>query len=662
LPAAIESLPPLHRELVGYTLDDVAWPAPPISNCDRHRDKRCALEYNMREREQRQMRFLVVFLALFIGAAVAQLPDDEWLPRPIAHWPQEPDGFNGLKFGSTQAAVEKQTALRDAQIDSRNGGASYRTRVKVWGIDLDVSVLFLADHLSLISVVYPANDFADVKAKLIELLGPVHKAHSHDVLDGRTKGEDLFWYSSRVFIRLTEDDWTHSHGFFLATYEYMKDNGGAVMRPVDPPAWVPFPADHWPQEPDGFNGMRFDATRAETEKAIKLESCETVKYGNLSCKTTLVIAGKAFGGDVLFAVPHDMKTGSPIGEGHLANIYAGFGKADFAFVKAAFINMYGQPHQTDTQDGECLLWTGNKAEIRLNESRGDAAFVISPNMRARGATSVATVEDLPEVRPPIPTIPIEKLPKTLRIKTSRGIWEVERGDLMDIGTLSYKFIQKGNDYQYLYTFDNNKVWFVGLGGLGPGDSRKTPEAHIAQVQEVEKNSTQPRDWWPFGFGWGQSLLEHATPEFSKTAQYSLVSKLRPGVISMFFQSDIHHYRQGVSQTVVAPPAEAELTNSVQPLLDEPQNPMIWLAEEQALNTAESWRYNSLRKYVIGPAIEPGATQGEILALVKRWTEDYKFFFLRPLLIEGGDPKSVLNSLKPKEGLERDILECLRAVL
>ena len=50
LPAAIESLPPLHRELVGYTLDDVASPEPPISNCDRHRDKRCALEYNIQER------------------------------------------------------------------------------------------------------------------------------------------------------------------------------------------------------------------------------------------------------------------------------------------------------------------------------------------------------------------------------------------------------------------------------------------------------------------------------------------------------------------------------------------------------------------------------------------------------------------------------------
>ena len=184
-------------------------------------------------------------------------------------------------------------------------------------------------------------------------------------------------------------------GVFLALFigvavaQFPDDEG---LQDNDVPAWVPFPADHWPQEPDGFNGMKFDATRAETEKAIKLENCETVKFGNLSCKATLVVAGKAFRGDVLFGVPHDMKTGAPIGEGHLGNIYASFGKADFAFVKAAFIRMYGQPHHVADQGDEYLTWIGNKALIRLYESGDDAAFVISPNMRARGAKGVGWIE------------------------------------------------------------------------------------------------------------------------------------------------------------------------------------------------------------------------------------------------------------------------------
>ena len=36
-------------------------------------------------------------------------------------------------------------------------------------------------------------------------------------------------------------------------------------------------AGHWPQEPDGFGGLKFDATRAETEKKIKLENCQILE-------------------------------------------------------------------------------------------------------------------------------------------------------------------------------------------------------------------------------------------------------------------------------------------------------------------------------------------------------------------------------------------------
>ena len=152
------------------------------------------------------------------------------------------------------------------------------------------------------------------------------------------------------------------------------------------PTWVPFPADHWPEEPDGFNGMKFDATPAESEKTIKLENCETIEHGNLSCKTTLTLAGKAFRGDILFTVPYNPKTGSPVGEGRLARISSEFDKADYAFVKAAFVKVYGQPH--GTEEGGTLRWTGNKAEIRLNVG----FFSISPNMVARGVIRKVTIE------------------------------------------------------------------------------------------------------------------------------------------------------------------------------------------------------------------------------------------------------------------------------
>ena len=164
------------------------------------------------------------------------------------------------------------------------------------------------------------------------------------------------------------------------------------------PAWVPFPADHWPQEPDGYNGMKFDATRAETEKTTTLENCQVVIYGNLSCKTTLDVAGKLFKADILFGVT----PGSPVSEGRLTNIYAAFHKTDFAHVKAAFVKMYGRPHRTGPQpngeSGEFLTWTGNRAEISLHVLRDDAAFVIMPNLIARGARFGASLETIPASR------------------------------------------------------------------------------------------------------------------------------------------------------------------------------------------------------------------------------------------------------------------------
>jgi hypothetical protein len=37
-------------------------------------------------------------------------------------------------------------------------------------------------------------------------------------------------------------------------------------------------AGHWRQEPDGFGGLKFDATKDQTEKKIKLENCHTLEF------------------------------------------------------------------------------------------------------------------------------------------------------------------------------------------------------------------------------------------------------------------------------------------------------------------------------------------------------------------------------------------------
>jgi len=143
-------------------------------------------------------------------------------------------------------------------------------------------------------------------------------------------------------------------------------------------------ASHWRQEPDGFGGLKFDATKDQTEKKITLENCHTLEfpaaikkavggkmYGTLDCKASLNVAGKTYLANVQFSVPHD-------GESQLINIYGAFARADYPSVKKAFIKLYGQPHRIDTLEGEeSLSWRGNKVQIHLSVFRDGGNFGIS---------------------------------------------------------------------------------------------------------------------------------------------------------------------------------------------------------------------------------------------------------------------------------------------
>ena len=143
-------------------------------------------------------------------------------------------------------------------------------------------------------------------------------------------------------------------------------------------------AGHWHQEPDGFGGLKFDTTKDQTEKKIKLENCHTLEfpaaikkavggkmYGTLDCKASLNVAGKTYLANVQFSVPHD-------GESQLINIYGAFARADYPSVKKAFIKLYGQPHRIDTLEGEeSLSWRGNKVQIHLSVFRDGGNFGIS---------------------------------------------------------------------------------------------------------------------------------------------------------------------------------------------------------------------------------------------------------------------------------------------
>lgn len=81
--------------------------------------------------------------------------------------------------------------------------------------------------------------------------------------------------------------------------------------------------------------------------------------------------------------------------------------------------------------------------------------------------------------------------------------------------------------------------------------------------------------------------------------------------------------------------------------------------DEAIARAASFEDNSVKRYVIGPAIPSKASKKEILELVRKWHDEYGFTFLRPILDEGA---AAMNRIQPASQLERDILESLRAVL
>jgi hypothetical protein len=73
--------------------------------------------------------------------------------------------------------------------------------------------------------------------------------------------------------------------------------------------------------------------------------------------------------------------------------------------------------------------------------------------------------------------------------------------------------------------------------------------------------------------------------------------------------------------------------------------------------------NSRRVWIIGPAIEPGATEADIRDLIDNWVADYpELQFLAPLLT-AGKPLSVhLQELQPPDDFGRQVVECLRAAV
>lgn len=214
----------------------------------------------------------------------------------------------------------------------------------------------------------------------------------------------------------------------------------------------------------------------------------------------------------------------------------------------------------------------------------------------------------------------------IHVKTSTGQVDIKRGDLITIGDLSYKYLKSpSGSFTYSYQFDNREVANIRLGYVTDG------------VLDAIA-STQPKGWMGSGMGgWGA----FKSPERMANAIYSVTSTRAPGLLPMYFQSD-------VDNLVAAANGEA---------VDSIGFPAGSTKDNEKLAAATSIFNNSVLRWVIGPVFPPGTTKDDVMAKIKVWVNDYGFVFLQPLLNHGS-----ITDLAPQNQLERDIVTTLAPFL
>ena len=440
----------------------------------------------------------------------------------------------------------------------------------------------------------------------------------------------------------------------------------------------------WPEEPDGFSGLKFGTALADVEQRYWLKA-----PSELQLRRQRLREGH-FNSQGLIAQSPDTKTvliqldlwGIPrpasltFIAGHLVAIHVAYPTADYLTVKSRLLALFGEPRNI-SQEGNAFeggvrsehsLWFGRKvvawllsedpSEIHVDDDNRpyDAGDLFlgtyeymkdtvygewmrnSPMLRQSGATTgdmeptrVMTSFTAHSVSPPnIPTTSttVDTTPTALifRLKDGRTISYTRH--FLDIGTLRVSRMRHGENYKYEYVYDNRQVDCFSVGRIIEG-------SHLAFRTIWET----PKGWYaresiacalPDRFG--------EQPERVENAKYTMVSNYLPGLAEAVFTGD------------------ERLTDNVDmPVdIDNPSRQFI-------LTTLAS--DSKIRRFVIGPSIQPCGTRRIVMNEVERWIE-WGFVFLKPLfrLGPGEDPRPVLDGLSPSTQLERDIVLCLQAAL
>jgi len=227
----------------------------------------------------------------------------------------------------------------------------------------------------------------------------------------------------------------------------------------------------------------------------------------------------------------------------------------------------------------------------------------------------------------------------IKVPIHGGYFEVPRQDLMDIGNFKSSYERDGAAWKYTLQLNAREVQVIAFSA--------DPEVHM---NDQPVPTIQPEGWMfsSNGHVWGRKGMLHK-PSGEPYSQFVLTSGYRPGLIKLRIASP------AATTTLIPSPARKSTIPESQ------LTPAQSAAEEQKILRARSWKYNSLQKFIIGPAFAPNATAAEIMAQVKTWVGEYRFTFLAPLL-SAENPAVQLGLLQPTTDLEKNIVECLWEVL
>ena len=641
-------------------------------------------------------------------------------------WPQEPDGFYNIKFGSTKEEAEKVVTFERYGITRDNWGLTpedpYPTlgvaHFNVGGVRISASLIFHpARGLQCIQGTFPTDQFEAVQSAFLKLYGKPHEVppppkawrfpeehlknlppeertrleSQYTSLESynRTKVESL-WYSANAYVSLLDRDYEQTNGHFLvASYLYMKHHGGYQMveiaRKKMPCTCDEYtPPGGWTQEPDDFNGLKLDMTKAEAERHVTLGKCTVTTFeapgfparDHVGCETTLNVGGLALPGEVLFI------------EDRLINLGGKFNRSQWDAVRTAFIDRYGRPHVDERQEifeqgpSRRLEWQGDRVQISLSDFPDGTNFarfwfqrtqkgakialaftMVRPDTATKdtsvaarrgtsvGAESRAGFQPQGRFRTPPPEkakIGVERTSSALALRLPGGTTlNYSRSDPSHISLKSNWHRRDDGLFVYDLDIDASTLSRITLGDEG------TP---------VFREATSQPDGWLWFWGWvlrrdlpqrmlteyysmtGESADASATNQESNPRKFSLTSTMLPGPIPIDLVSHDaeEKVRSGDSRWDIPVTLPSRVYDAVQETLRE---------QTAFLNNT----------FILGPAIAPNSNEDQLRQLIHLWIDRYGFDFLRPLLVD--DPlSSALARLTPRNAFEARIVDCLRAAL